>query len=90
MAEEKIVTINVRKELVETPKWKRSNAVLRILKKKLKRLAKGEKIVIGKSINEKAWSKSIRAPPTKFRIRLTKEDEEGKGEKRFKAELLEK
>ena len=84
MADEKIITINIRKELVETPKWRRNNAALRILKERLKKLTKGEKLTVGKSINEKVWSKSIQSPPTKFRIKLIKE------EKGFKAELLEK
>lgn len=84
MAEEKIITINIRKELVETPRWRRSDAAIRLLKEKLKKMAKNDKVIIGKSINEKVWFRSIRKPPTKFRIKLTKE------EKGLKAELLEK
>lgn len=85
MAEEKVITLNLRKKMVETPKWRRSNAVVRILKDSLKRHVKKEKIKIDKSLNEKIWSKSITKPHAKFRIKITKIDE-----KTVKAELLEK
>lgn len=75
MAEEKIVTINLKKELVKLPKWKRGKLTARILEKKLKKMTKIENLKIDKSINEKIWSGSIEKPHAKFRVRITKVDE---------------
>lgn len=84
MAEEKVITLNLRKKLVEAKKWRRSNALVRILRDSLKRHTK-KNIKIDKRLNEKIWSRSIENPQTKFRIKITKIDE-----KTVKAELLEK
>lgn len=85
MVEEKVITLNLKKELVKAKKWRRSNALVRILKDSLKRHVKKENIKIDKKLNEKIWSKSIENPQAKFRIKITKVDE-----KTVKAELLEK
>lgn len=80
---EKIVTINLRKRLIKTPRWKRAKQAAKILRGTLERRTKGE-IKLDKTINEKIWSRGIENPPSKLRIKITKVDE-----KTFKAELLE-
>ena len=42
MAEEKIITINLRKEIKKTPKWKRSKSALKILRERIEKIAKTE------------------------------------------------
>jgi len=85
MAEEKIITLNLRKQVVKAPPWKRSNAAIKILRETLEKKTKIKKIKIEKNVNEKIWSRSIRNPQTKLRIKVTKIDEET-----GKAELIEK
>ena len=85
MAEEKIITLNLRKQVVRTPLWKRSNATVKILREVLEKKTKIKKIKIGKNINEKIWSRGIKNPETSLRIKVTKIDEEN-----GKAELIEK
>ena len=85
MAEEKIITLNLRKQVLRTPLWKRSNATVKILREVLEKKTKIKKIKIDKNINEKIWSRSARNPETKLRIKVTKIDEES-----GKAELVEK
>ncbi len=80
--EEKIVTINIRKDLVKVPRWKRSKAALRILKEKTKKILKTEKIKIDSSLNQKIWSSS-KKPLTKFRLKIVKIDD-----KTSKVELM--
>jgi ribosomal protein L31E len=80
--EEKIVTLNIRKELVKAPKWKRSKAASRILKEKIKKICKTEKIKIDSSLNRKIWSSS-KKPLTKFRLKIVKIDD-----KTSKVELM--
>ena len=73
--EEKFVTLNLRKDLVKAPKWNRGTFAVRILKKKLKKIVKTETIKIDKRVNEKIWSRGIKKPTSKLRVRITKVDE---------------
>jgi ribosomal protein L31E len=82
LTEEKIVTLNIRKELIKTPRWKRNKAALRILREKLKKICKTEKVKIDSSLNQKIWSSSKKIL-TKFRVKIVKVDE-----KTSKVELM--
>ncbi len=73
MAEEKIMVINLRKKVLERPRWERSKSTLTILKDVLKKQTKTEKIKIDKNLNEKIWSRS--KPLTKLRIKIIKSDD---------------
>ena len=75
MAEEKIVGINLRKELKNVPRWRRKAVFGRLIRKKLK----DEKIKISQGLNEKIWSSGS----PKVRLKLVKD------EKTTKAELAE-
>ena len=75
MAEEKIVGINLRKELKNVSRWRRKAVFGRLIRKKLK----DEKIKISQGLNEKIWSRSS----PKVRLKLVKD------EKTTKAELAE-
>lgn len=72
MAEEKILTINLRKELVKKPRWKKRKEAVAALKEIIKRRTRSEEIKIGKELNEKIWSRE--RPPTRLRLKLTKEE----------------
>jgi large subunit ribosomal protein L31e len=75
MVEEKILTLNLRKKLIEKPRWKRSNSVVKILKDVLKERTKAEKIKIDEKLNKKIWVRSIKKPLTKLRVKVTKLDD---------------
>jgi large subunit ribosomal protein L31e len=81
MADEKIVTVNLRREVLKAPRWSRSKRAVKVLKEFLEKQVEAEKIDIDKSISEKIWKEN----PSKLRIKLVKVDE-----KSFKAELMEK
>jgi ribosomal protein L31E len=85
MAEEKIITLNLRKQVVKIPAWERSSKAVKILRDALQKKTKIKKIKIEKSVNEKIWSRSIKNPVTSLRIKVTKIDDES-----GKAELIEK
>ncbi|MEM7825254.1 MAG: 50S ribosomal protein L31e [Candidatus Aenigmatarchaeota archaeon] len=72
--EEKIVTLNIRKDLIKAPKWKRSKVALRILKEKIKKICKTEKIKIDNSLNQKFWKNKEKCL-SKIRVKITKLDE---------------
>lgn len=84
MAEEKIITINIRKATKKSPYWERSRAASHILRDILQRHSK-KKIKIDKSLNERLWKRSIQHPATKLKIKITSIDD-----KTAKAELVEK
>lgn len=83
--EEKIITVNLRKGLKESPRWNRARKATANLRKILKRHTKAEKIKIDKKVNEAIWRKSIERPAYKLRLKITKTDS-----KTAKVELLEK
>ena len=85
MVDEKILTINLKKRIVNGPKWRRSSYGMRIIRELVKKHSKVENVKIDKSLNEKIWSKSVQNPPTIFRLKILKVDD-----KTVKAELLEK
>jgi large subunit ribosomal protein L31e len=84
MAEEKIITINIRKKLKEGPYWRRSDLASRIIRDILQKHSK-KKIRIDKSLNEKIWQRGIQHPKTKLKIKIISIDD-----KTAKAELVEK
>ena len=75
MVEEKILTINLRKKLVKTKKWKKAKNYLKVLRELLRRKFKTDKIKIDGKLNEKIWGKSIENPPSKLKIKVIKSDD---------------
>lgn len=71
---EKIITINLRKGLKESPRWDRARRATANLRKILRRHTKTEKIKIDPKISEAIWRKSIERPAHKLRLKITKKD----------------
>lgn len=66
MPEEKLLKINLWKQMKNVPKWKRNAVFGRLLRKRLK----SEKMKIGQSLNEKFWS----GKSPKVRLKVVKDD----------------
>jgi ribosomal protein L31E len=81
--EGKVITINLRKELVGKPYWRRTKDAASILRRILKKKTRAEKILIGKKLNDVLWSRGIQNPATKLRVKIIKEEEA------IRAELME-
>jgi len=75
MADEKIITISLKKDVVKAPKWKRSSAVFKIIKENLRRHTKSDKIILDKKINERIWARGIENPLAKIRLKIVKQNE---------------
>jgi len=54
------------------PRWKRSNAAIKDIRKYLAKHMKSEDVKIDKGINEKVWERGSTKPPTKIRVRAMK------------------
>jgi large subunit ribosomal protein L31e len=85
MAEEKIITVNLRKELTKVPRWTRAKRASKFLKEILAKQVETENLKIDKILNEKIWNRSSENPPAKIRIKIVKIDD-----KTSRAELMEK
>ena len=72
MAEEKIVKVNLRRNLKNVPRWKRQTSLTKLLRKKLN----SEKMKIGQGLNEKFWS--TKSP--KVRLKIIKDDKSTRAE----------
>ena len=88
IVEERIYTIPLGRALVRPPK-KRAPRAITLLREFVKRHMKmdtsalleeekGElpKLTITNAVNEKIWSRSIKKPPRKIRVRVTKDKED--------------
>jgi ribosomal protein L31E len=80
VAEEKIVTINLRKKLLKKARWKRNKIAISRIREMIKRISKAEKVVFEKKLSNKIFSE----PLSKIRIRTIKIDD-----KSVRAELVE-
>lgn len=73
--EERIYTINLRKRVMKTSKWRKTEGASRAVRDFLKTQLKVEEVKIGKSINEKIWERGGEKPPNKIRIKAIRDDE---------------
>jgi len=74
VVEEKLYTVNFRKAWI-TPRGKRTPRAVRMLRDFVKRHMKTEEVIISNEINEKLWSRSIKKPPRRLRVRVVKDKE---------------
>ncbi len=73
--EERIYVVPLAKKFIYTPRQKRAEKAIRILKKFVERHMKPERIIIDPEVNEKIWERGIQSPPRKIRVRVTKDKE---------------
>lgn len=79
-SEEKIITINLRKESVRKPYWKRAGISAHILREILKKKTRAANVVIGKDLNERLWIRGIENPEMKLRVKIIIEGDTARAE----------
>lgn len=72
--EERIVRINLRREIVKKPRWNRKKLLMKRLKEKLKRILKVEEVKIGNALNVFIQRHSPKKLTYKFTLRIQKEN----------------
>lgn len=75
MAEEKTITLNLRKESVKTPKWRRSKDILSILRRRVERMTRSDDVSIDPKINEKFWARGPKFPDKVLKLKIKKADD---------------
>ncbi len=76
--DEVILTVPIRKIKKRVPRWKRAPRAARFVHEWIARQARAEEVVIGTDVNEKIWERGIEKPPSKLRVKVLVEEEEGK------------
>ena len=71
VAEERVYTVPFR-DVKNTPRYKRANKAISILRKFVMKHMKPEEIIINPSVNEKIWERGIENPPNKLKVKLIK------------------
>jgi len=66
--------IPLRRGFVKTPKYKRTNKAVRVLREFLKKHMKSEDIKIGPALNDLLWINGIKNPPGKVTVDVTKDN----------------
>ncbi|MFH8080769.1 MAG: 50S ribosomal protein L31e [Candidatus Aenigmatarchaeota archaeon] len=73
---EMIFTINIRKSILEKPRWERSKHAIRVVRNFLKKRMKTDKIKLDNSISQAIWTRGATKPLNKVKIKVEKIDEE--------------
>ena len=74
MAEQKILTVNMRGAIEAVPRYKRAAAASKFLAKFVKRHMKAEKVRIDTQVNAALFQRSIKNPPIRMRVICSKND----------------
>lgn len=78
MAEEEIIyIIPLKKSVLKIPKWKRSKAAMKEIRRFLAKHnhTEEDKVFLSQSINHKIWEKGAERPPNNIRVRTIRSDD---------------
>ncbi|HLE05756.1 MAG TPA: 50S ribosomal protein L31e [Candidatus Nanoarchaeia archaeon] len=71
---ERVYIIPLKRDVVKTACYKRSNKAVRLIREFIMKHAKTDKVVIKKEINEFVWAHGCKNPPGKVKVKVTKDD----------------
>ncbi len=77
VGDELILVVPIAKIKKRVPRWKRAPRAARFLREWVARHAKAEKVVVDPAVNEKLWERGIEKPPSRIRVRVRVEEEDG-------------
>jgi large subunit ribosomal protein L31e len=66
-------TINLRKDLTECPRYRRTKKAMSLIKLFVIRHMKVEEVKVGDELNRHLWSQGIKNPPRRFTVSIHKE-----------------
>ena len=71
---ERVYTISLR-AVKKAPRWKRSKRAIALIREFLIRHTKAEYLILDNALNEKIWERGSQKPPSRVRVRVTKEED---------------
>ena len=72
--DERIYTIPLR-AVKKAPRWKRSKRAIALIREFLMRHTKAEYLILGNTLNEKIWERGSQKPPSRVRVRVTRQED---------------
>lgn len=75
MAEERMIILNLRRDVVKDSRRMRERRLMSILRKRVQKIFKDQKILIDKSVNDEVWKGRGKNLTTKLKLKATKTDE---------------
>lgn len=75
LADERIYTIPLKREVLKSPRVKRSPRAIRTIHAFLERHMKSDDIRISQKVNEAVWIRGIHKPPAKIKVKAKREGE---------------
>jgi len=80
MADEKLFTINLRREFIKAPTYKKAKKSIKAIREYIQKHMKVENVKIGKHLNDKIWERGSKNPPAKVQVKVLKEKDSVKVE----------
>src|SRR3989338_6118435 len=74
MANEKLFTINLRKEFLKKPKYRRTKKAVTTVREFITRHLKTKEVKVGPNLNLKLWERGKRNPPSKVKVKAMLEE----------------
>jgi len=71
---ERIYTIPLR-AVKKAPRWKRSKRAIALIREFLIRHTKAEYLILDNALNEKIWERGSQKPPSRVRVRVTRQED---------------
>lgn len=72
--EVRILNLNIRKYVIKAPLTVRAKKAVKVLKELVKKYTKYENIKFSEKLNNYIWSRGIRNPPMKYKLKIEKKD----------------
>ena len=90
MAEQRIMTINLRRAIEAVPRYKRAAAAAKFMSQFVGRHMKAQRVRLEIPVNNELFKNSIKNPPTKMRVICSKDEKKVVTVSLIKAETAEK
>ena len=72
---EKVLTLNLRKYVLRVSRFKRAKKAVKTLRELVMRHSKSKVVKISVRLNQYIWSRGIRKPPTKVRVKISRKED---------------
>ena len=72
---EKVLTLNLRRYILRAPRFKRAKKAIKALRELLIRHSKARVVKMSVRLNQYIWSRGIKKPPAKVKVRIVKKEE---------------
>ncbi|MFZ8855884.1 MAG: hypothetical protein ACO2OX_01660 [Candidatus Nanopusillus sp.] len=69
------IKINIRKWILKTPLKRRAKKAAKVIREIIMKRYKSKNILLSVRLNNYIWSKGIKKPPTKYKLRIIKKED---------------